>query len=99
LAFTTYHQALEWCEVERANLVAATRHAAECGQHVIAWKLPAVLWNFFRLRGHWADWITTHEIGLAATRYLHDRHGEAWTANNLGDGYRGLGRFDDALGN
>lgn len=97
LAFTTYRQALEWCEAERVNLVAATRHAAECDQHIIAWKLPAVLWDFFRLRGHWADWITTHETGLAATRYLHDRHGEAWIANNLGDGYQGLGRFDEAL--
>jgi len=97
LAFTTYHQALEWCEVERANLVAATRHAAQCGQHVIAWKLPAVMWRFFRLRGHWVDWITTHEIGLAATHYLNDKHGQAWIANNLGDSYRGLGRFDEAL--
>jgi tetratricopeptide (TPR) repeat protein len=97
LVFVTYHQAVKWCEAERANLVAATRHAAECGQHVIAWKLPAVLWNFFLLRGHWHDWITTHETGLAATHYLHDRYGEAWIANNLGDGYRGLGRFDEAL--
>ncbi|MGH3899237.1 MAG: ATP-binding protein, partial [Pseudonocardiaceae bacterium] len=97
LVFTTYHQALEWCEAERANLVAAIRHAAECGQHVIAWKLPAVLWDFFQLRRHWADWITTHETGLAATRYLHDRHGEAWIANNLGDGYRALGRFEEAI--
>jgi tetratricopeptide (TPR) repeat protein len=91
------NQALEWCEAERANLVAATRHAAECDQHIIAWKLPAVLWDFFRLRGHWTDWITTHEIGLAATRYLRDRYGEAWIANNLGDGYRGLKRFDEAI--
>ncbi|MDQ3885442.1 MAG: hypothetical protein M3308_00120, partial [Actinomycetota bacterium] len=43
LVFTSYRQALEWCEAERANLVAVTRHAAECGQHVIAWKLPGVL--------------------------------------------------------
>ncbi|MGH3971795.1 MAG: tetratricopeptide repeat protein [Pseudonocardiaceae bacterium] len=97
LAFTTYCQALQWCEAERVNLVAATRHAAECDQHIIAWKLAAVLWDFFRLRGHWADWITTHEIGLAATRHLRDRNGEAWIANNLGDGYQGLKRFEKAI--
>ncbi|MBV9730901.1 MAG: tetratricopeptide repeat protein [Pseudonocardiales bacterium] len=97
LAFTTHHQALKWCEAERANLVATTRHAAEYSQHVIAWKLPAVLWGFFAMRAYWADWITTHEIGLAATHYLHDRHGAAWIANNLGDGYRGLKRFNDAI--
>jgi NB-ARC domain-containing protein/tetratricopeptide repeat protein len=97
LVFTTYQQALEWCEAESANLVAATRHAAECGQHVIAWKLPAVLWNFFILRRHWADWITTHETGLAAARHLHDRYGEAWITNNLGGCYRCLGQFDEAI--
>lgn len=97
LTFTTYHQALDWCETERANLVAAIRHAAECGQHVVAWKLPGVLWGFFNLRGHWADWITTHEIALEATRHLHDKYGEAWISNNLGDAYRGLGYTKKAL--
>ncbi|MGH3931318.1 MAG: tetratricopeptide repeat protein, partial [Pseudonocardiaceae bacterium] len=97
LAFATYRQALDWCEAERANLVAATRHAADRGRHVVAWKLPAVVWGFFSVRGHWADWITTHETGLAAARHLHDRHGEAWIENNLGEAYRGHGRFDEAL--
>ncbi|MGH3916486.1 MAG: tetratricopeptide repeat protein [Pseudonocardiaceae bacterium] len=97
LAFPTYSRALDWCEAERANLVAATRHAADWGQHVVAWKLPAVVWGFFSLRGHWADWIITHEIGLAATRHLHDRHGEAWIANSLGEAYRGHGQVEKSL--
>ncbi|MGQ0773361.1 MAG: ATP-binding protein [Pseudonocardiales bacterium] len=97
LTFTTYRQALDWCEAECANLVAATRHAADCGRHVVAWKLPAVLWGFFILHGHWADWIATHETGLAAARRLRDRRGEAWIANNLGAAYRGHGRFEKAL--
>jgi tetratricopeptide (TPR) repeat protein len=97
LALTDRAQALEWCGAERANLVAATRHAADCGQHVVAWKLPAVLWDFFSLNGHWADWITTHDIGLAAAQHVGDRRGEAWMENNLGTAYRGLGRFDEAL--
>lgn len=97
LAFTDRAQALEWCGAERANLVAATRHAAECGQHLVAWKLPAVLWDFFSLHGHWADWITTHDIGLTAAQHGGDRRGEAWMENNLGTAYRGLGRFEEAL--
>jgi tetratricopeptide (TPR) repeat protein len=97
LAFTEKAQALEWCEAERVNLVAATRHAAECGLNVLAWKLPAVLWDFFSLRGLWTDWITTHEIGLAAAQHAGDKRGEAWMENNLGSAYRGLGKFDEAL--
>jgi tetratricopeptide (TPR) repeat protein len=97
LAFTSPAVALGWFEAERANLVAATRHAAECGEHVLAWKLPAVLWDFFSLHGHWTDWLTTHEIGLAAARRLGDRLGEAWLENNLGNAYRGLGQFEEAV--
>ncbi|HEU4425545.1 MAG TPA: tetratricopeptide repeat protein [Pilimelia sp.] len=97
LTFTDQREALQWCEAERANLVAATRHAAACGEHVVAWKLPAVLWDFFSLRGHWSDWIATHEIGLAAAQHLGDKFGEAWMENNLGNAYRGRGQFEEAL--
>jgi tetratricopeptide (TPR) repeat protein len=98
LAFDTREEALAWFVAERANLVAATDHAAQCGQHVIAWKLPAVLWDYFAMHGHFTDWITTHNVGLAAARQLGDRHGEAWTENNLGNAYRRLGQLDEALG-
>jgi len=97
LTFADRGQALDWCGTERANLVAAVRHAAASGHHVIAWKLPAVLWDFFSLHGHWADWVATHEIGLASARRLGDRFGEAWIENNLGNAARGLGNLDEAL--
>jgi tetratricopeptide (TPR) repeat protein len=98
IAFAGPAQALGWCAAERANLVAATRHAAQCGHHLLAWKLPAVLWDFFTLHGHWSDWLTSHEIGLAAARQVGDKHGEAWLENNLGSAYRGMGRFEEAVG-
>ncbi|HET8684579.1 MAG TPA: tetratricopeptide repeat protein, partial [Micromonosporaceae bacterium] len=97
LTFGDRAQALGWCAAERANLVAATHHAAECGQHVLAWKLPAVLWDFFSMHGHVTDWVTTHEVGLASSRHLGDKQAEAWMENNLGNAYRGLGQFDEAL--
>ncbi len=96
LEFTTYDQALGWCEAERANLVAAIRQAAETGEHVIAWKLPLALWGFFNLRKHWADLIATHRIGLAAAQHLHDRRGEAWTWGALGMPYLDLGQYEEA---
>jgi tetratricopeptide (TPR) repeat protein len=96
LEFTTYSQALDWCETERANLVAAIRHAAEVGEHVISWKLPLALCGFFNLRKHWADLIDTHRIGLAAARHLRDRRGEAWTLGALGVPYLYLGQYGEA---
>ncbi len=97
LEFTTYGQALDWCEAERANLVAAIRQAAETDEHVIAWKLPLALWNFFTLRKHWADLIDTYRIGLAAAAHLHDRRGEAWTCSGLGIAYLDLRQYKEAL--
>ncbi len=96
LEFAAYDQALGWCEAEQANLVAAIRHAAETGEHVIAWQLPLALWGFFNLRKHWADLIATHRIGLAAAAHLHDRRGEAWTWGTLGMPYLDLGQYEEA---
>jgi tetratricopeptide (TPR) repeat protein len=97
LGFTTYDQALDWCETERANLVAATRQAAEIHEYDIAWKLPLALWGFFELRKHWADQITTHRIGLTAAQHLHDRRAEAWTWGSLGTVYFYLHQHKEAF--
>ncbi len=96
LEFTTYDQALNWCEAERANLVAAVRQAAEAGEHIIAWKLPLALWGFFNLRKHWADLISTHRIGIAAAQHLRDRRGEAWSWGGLGMPYLDHGQHSEA---
>ena len=97
LKFTTYDQALDWCEVERANLVAATRQAAETHEYVVAWKLPLAVWSFFNLRKHWADLIATHHTGLTAAQYVHDRQGESWTLGVLGIVYLDLWQHEEAL--
>jgi tetratricopeptide (TPR) repeat protein len=97
LKFTTYRQALDWCEAERANLVAATRQAAETGEHIIAWRLPVAMWDFFNLRKYWDDWITTHHVGLTAAEHLHDQRGQAWIWGGLGMAYFFLGQYKDAL--
>jgi len=97
LEFTSYSHALDWCEAERENLVAAVRHAAETGEHVIACKLPLALWGFFNLRKHWADLITTHGISLTAARHLHDRRGEAWSWGGLGIAHLDLRQYKEAL--
>jgi DNA-binding SARP family transcriptional activator len=84
LDFVTLEAALNWCESERIGLVAAARLADQHGLHEVAWKLPAAAMSFFQRRSYWADWVATHEIGLASARVLADRAAEARMLNNLG---------------
>lgn len=97
LEFTTHDQALDWCETERANLVAAVHQAAGSGLPGIAWRLPAVLWGFFYLRSHTHDWVDTARAGLAAARAGDDSWGEAQGLADLAAALRGSGRFDEAI--
>ena len=87
LAFASLEQALDWCEAERASLVAAARQAAASGLHDIAWRLPAAAMSFYYRRSHWADWITASEVGLRSAREHGDRLAEAWMTHNLGMAY------------
>jgi tetratricopeptide (TPR) repeat protein len=83
--FATADDALAWYDDERANVIAATRHAAAIGLHDVAWRLPVPLLNIFDRRGAWADCITTHRIALDSARRAGNRQGEAWVLNNLGE--------------
>ena len=97
LAFATLDQALDWCELERGNLLAATRQAALSGQHEFAWQLPTASLGFYNRRTYWADWVESHRIALASARRIGDRRGEAMVLNNLGIGYARR-RTGDAIG-
>ena len=85
LSFASAEEALAWYDSERANLVAATRQAAESGLHEIAWRLPAPMFSVFNSRGNWADCIAMNRIALESARQAGNRRGEAWVLNNLGD--------------
>ncbi len=97
MAFATAERALDWCEQERANLVAATRQSASHGLHDIAWKLPAAMKVCLDRLGYRAEWLTTHRLALASARELGDRAGEAWVLTNLGM-VLGQQRAQDAVG-
>ena len=95
-AFATAERALDWCEQERANLVAATRQAADQGLHEVAWKLPVAVMVCFDRLGYRAECATTHRTALESAREIGDRRGEAWVLNNLGMVLADQ-RADDAL--
>ena len=95
LSFASAEEALAWYDSERANLVAATRQAAESGLHEIAWRLPAPMFSAFNSRGNWADFIAMLRIALESARQAGNRRAEAWVLNNLGDA---LGTIRDPEG-
>jgi DNA-binding SARP family transcriptional activator/tetratricopeptide (TPR) repeat protein len=103
LSFAAPDEALDWCEIERANLVAATRQAAAGGLDAVAWKLPVAALSFFNRRTYRAEWVTTHRIALASARRAGDRAAEAWVLNSLGIVYaqqglpEAIGCFQQAL--
>src|SRR5262249_10360323 len=78
LGFPSLDAALNWCEQERAELLAAIRLAAEAGLHGMAWKIAASVMSFYFRRSHWGDWVAAHQLGLASARILGDRQAEAW---------------------
>jgi DNA-binding SARP family transcriptional activator/tetratricopeptide (TPR) repeat protein len=84
LGFASLEEALDWCEVERSNLLTATRQAAASGLPVLAWQLPVAAFGFFNRRTYWAEWVETHQIALSSVRQLGDRRAEALVLNNLG---------------
>jgi DNA-binding SARP family transcriptional activator len=94
LTFGTADDALNWCEGERGNLVAATRQAAAYGIDTVAWKLPVAALSFFNRRTYRADWVATHRVALASARKAGDQAAEAWVLNNLGIVYAQLGLAD-----
>ncbi|MFL6120747.1 ATP-binding protein [Actinophytocola sp.] len=83
-AVDSYQQALDWFELERANLTAATRQAAEAGYDDVAWRIPVAMTVYCYVRKPWDDWITTHEIGLAAAERGREPFGEAAILTGLG---------------
>ncbi|MBE1877004.1 AfsR/SARP family transcriptional regulator [Myceligenerans pegani] len=95
-AFADRGDALRWFEVERPNLVAVVRHAAD-GEPALAWRLAGSLLAYFYLSKHWDDWLTTHRLGLAAARACDDPFGSARMLNGLGVAYSDLGRSREAV--
>jgi DNA-binding SARP family transcriptional activator len=97
LAFASPEDALAWCEDERANIVTATRQAAEVGMHDVAWRMPPTLFPVYNRRRNWTDCLVTQRIAIESARKANDRLGEAWALAVLGFALARL-RDDEAFG-
>ncbi|MFF4734753.1 ATP-binding protein [Streptomyces sp. NPDC001262] len=89
--------ALAWYEAEHANLVAMITHAAARGRNEHVWQYTHVLQHFFDIRGRTLDWVTTHELALAATESLDNRLAHSETLRSLAIGCWHAGRHEDAF--
>ena len=74
---STFGQAAEWLEAERANLHAAASHAAATAQPAYAVSIPAAMAGFLQTRGYWDQGLVLHQAALAAARQAGDRAGQA----------------------
>lgn len=83
--FADERAAAVWLELERANLLAATRvAAADPKLRSLAWQLPTVLRSYYMRHNLFGDWFASSQLGLDAARALGDRHGEAELLDSLG---------------
>lgn len=97
LTFTSKKEALAWFEVERPNLLADVRHAAEHGPYELAWQLADTLRGLFRLRPQPTEWLLAAEAALEAARRAGDLHAQAAMRLSLADAHQSLGRDDLSL--
>ncbi|MEU0878243.1 BTAD domain-containing putative transcriptional regulator [Lentzea sp. NPDC005914] len=94
--FSTDGAVLEWCALERENVVAVTKLAADNELHEHAWRLPAALQEVFERSGYHDDMLACHEIALESAKSTGDAVAEMGTRNNLGLLYFNVHRLDDA---
>jgi len=94
--FDTAAEAAQWCDAEHANLVAAALLARATGLQRLTWELPLAMWGYLHLRGHLADWISTHENGLAAALEAENLPAQAVVRNHMAVGLLRADRIADA---
>ena len=80
----TEEEAIAWLGTERANLHACADYAAAHGCLVPAVRIPVAMSSFLHTQGHWNEAVTLGQAALAAARTARNRHGQAWTHNQLG---------------
>ncbi|GIH20498.1 AfsR/SARP family transcriptional regulator [Rugosimonospora africana] len=97
LVFDDHAAALDWCQLEQANLIAAVRLAASAGSYGVAWQLALTLWSYYYVAKIRDDWTAASEIGLACARLAADRRAEGALLACLGTALCENRRYDEAI--
>ncbi|MFI7146864.1 tetratricopeptide repeat protein [Nonomuraea sp. NPDC050022] len=96
LPFATPGAALDWLEKERPNVLALLRAVAAGEWDELVWQLAEALWPLYHERKHYADWIETNRLGVAAALRVGDRAVEARMRNQVARAHLELGETDQA---
>ncbi|KAB8194714.1 tetratricopeptide repeat protein [Nonomuraea phyllanthi] len=96
-AFSGSSQAVAWLEAELANLVAATRYAADHGPHPAAWLVGDALRTYFWDWRPTVEWQLIAQAGLDAATAAGDVRAQVTGHLNLGQANRAAGRQQPAL--
>jgi tetratricopeptide (TPR) repeat protein len=91
-AFPDRNKALSWCEAEQSNLVAVVHNGVSEGLGHLVWTIPLSMWGFLTQTLSWDQWIEAHHVAADAAAQCGAHSGQGWLLNNLGTGYRALGR-------
>ncbi|WP_149826837.1 tetratricopeptide repeat protein [Streptomyces tailanensis] len=89
-------EALDWLDAERANLLAVLREGARHGRHEAVWRLCESLWALYHSRKHYADWIESHRLGIAAAQWEARPDAEIRLRNQLARAHYDLGEYVQA---
>jgi tetratricopeptide (TPR) repeat protein len=84
--------ARDWLDSELGALVAAARHAAECGWPGHAIRLALTLDRYLRIGGHFPEALTVFGHAMDAARHAGDRAAEAAALCRIGQVDAELGR-------
>lgn len=94
--FDDYDSALRWLESLRPTLAAAVLFAEDSGWHDHAWKLAWLLSGFLAMRRYNDCWLMTARAGRGSAWRLDDPHARYRAANNLGNVYGTLQKFEES---
>lgn len=97
LSFDTDGAALAWLDAQHSNLMAAIRTAYGARLHGTAWQITHAMWPWWHRFQHYGLWFEAHQIAHACAGMAHDAAAEREILNTWGIGYRGAGRYDDAV--
>jgi class 3 adenylate cyclase/tetratricopeptide (TPR) repeat protein len=87
---------IDWVESELHNLAAVADFAFAAGEWECVLNLVTAIFDFFQVRGYWADAERLCTLALQSARRSNNRAGEARTLNFLGLISRQQGRWAEA---
>lgn len=82
--FADEASAISWCTRERINLNSAIHFAGGHGFHDYATHMPSSTGEIFQRLGYYEDVISALKVALESAAAAGDRHGLAYSHNNMG---------------